>query len=35
MLIFMIDIDFDIYKILLLKFIVGKFYGLIYVLENN
>lgn len=35
MLLFMIDIDFDIYKILLLKFIVSKFYGLIYVLENN
>lgn len=33
--IFMIDIDLDIYKISSSKLIVGKFYGLIHVLENN
>lgn len=32
--IFMIDIDLDIYKISSSKLIVGKFYGLIHVLEN-
>lgn len=31
----MIDIDLDIYKISSSKVVVGKFYGLIHVPENN